>query len=251
MASAPAFAAQRTFVASTGNDANPCTIVQPCRSFSVALAKTAWGGEIIVLDSGGYGPVVISQAVTITAPPGVYAGISVPAGVNGVTLSPPLLPGFRVALNGLTISGHFGDVGIHAVSLPGQGGIAIGIDHCDISSMLTGIAIAGNVTGKITQSRISYNLGWGIDVRDGANITIDQVDVSLNGLTPPWAGGIQFLSTTDASVTTGSVSRSIFSGDSVAISATAMAGVSGICELPRPATSSRRQAVAYSSRHRP
>jgi hypothetical protein len=47
---------QRTFVASTGNDANPCTLAQPCRGFARAVSQTSPSGEVIVLDSAGYGP---------------------------------------------------------------------------------------------------------------------------------------------------------------------------------------------------
>src|SRR6266571_7551654 len=70
--------AQRTFVsAASGNDANPCTRTAPCRNFQAAIAQTASGGEVIVLDSGGYGTVTINQSVSLIAPPGIYAGISV------------------------------------------------------------------------------------------------------------------------------------------------------------------------------
>ena len=52
--------AQRTFVSTSGNDANTganCSLVAPCRSFASAMSVTATDGEIVVLDSGGYGPV--------------------------------------------------------------------------------------------------------------------------------------------------------------------------------------------------
>ena len=38
------------------------------------------GGEIVVLSSGGYGPVLINKSVSIIAPEGIYAGISVFSG---------------------------------------------------------------------------------------------------------------------------------------------------------------------------
>ena len=38
---APAFAVQRTFVASTGVDTNPCTLTQPCRGFAAAVSAVA------------------------------------------------------------------------------------------------------------------------------------------------------------------------------------------------------------------
>ena len=73
-------AAQRTFVASYGQPANTalnCSIASPCRAFSEAMSATNAGGEVIVLDSAGYGNVTIAQSVSIIAPTGVYAGISV------------------------------------------------------------------------------------------------------------------------------------------------------------------------------
>jgi hypothetical protein len=47
--------AARTFVSGAGNDANPCTLSQPCRSFQAAYNVTAANGEIDVLDPAGYG----------------------------------------------------------------------------------------------------------------------------------------------------------------------------------------------------
>jgi hypothetical protein len=50
------------------------------------LTQTLPGGEIIMLDSAGYGIVSIAQDVSIIAPPGIYAGISVFAGTVGVAI---------------------------------------------------------------------------------------------------------------------------------------------------------------------
>ena len=76
-----AFAAQRTFVsAASGFDVNPCTRISPCRSFAAALLFTDPDGELIVIDSGGYGAVSITQPVSIISPGGVYAGITVATG---------------------------------------------------------------------------------------------------------------------------------------------------------------------------
>ena len=63
-------AAQRTFVATSGSDANTasnCSNTAPCRGFSAALTVTDSGGEIIVLSSGGYGAVTIDKAKVIKA----------------------------------------------------------------------------------------------------------------------------------------------------------------------------------------
>lgn len=116
--------AQRTFVASNGSDANPCSITAPCRGFTAALVQTTSGGEIIVLDSAGYGPVTINQAVSIIAPPGVYAGISVVSGTGIVVNS----GSSTVVLEGLTINGLGGGTGIDF-----QAGSALRIERTTIS----------------------------------------------------------------------------------------------------------------------
>ena len=94
-------AAQRTFVKSTGVSTFPCSLTVPCRDFASAITNTLPGGEVIVLDSAGYGPVTITQSVSIIAPPGVYAGITASSG-DGVTVNGA---GIVVVLQGLTING--------------------------------------------------------------------------------------------------------------------------------------------------
>ncbi len=102
--------AQRTFVsAGSGNDANPCTRTSPCRNFAAAIAQTSPGGEVIALDSGGYGTVTINQAVSLIAPAGVYAGISVFSG-DGITVNAG--PSDVVTIRGLTLNGLGGGNGI-------------------------------------------------------------------------------------------------------------------------------------------
>ncbi len=117
--------AQRTFVASYGVDSNPCTLVSPCRSFGTAMAQTTAGGEIVVLDSAGYGPVAITQAASILAPPGIYAGVSVSAG-TGVTVNAGA--GSKVTLRGLTINGLGGTTGIAF-----QSGAALYLDDVTVN----------------------------------------------------------------------------------------------------------------------
>src|SRR5215831_3490796 len=81
--------AQRTFVASyglTSNTAFNCSLAKPCRAFGEAIGVTNAKGEVIVLDSAGYGPVTITKSVSLVAPPGIYAGITVLSG-DGVTIN--------------------------------------------------------------------------------------------------------------------------------------------------------------------
>jgi hypothetical protein len=137
-------AAQRTFV-STGGVNNPaCSLVAPCRDFATAIAATSVGGEVIVLDSGGYGPVTISQSVSIIAPSGVYAGISVFAGFDGVMVSAG--PTDKVVLRGLTINGQGGNIGIRVTS-----GKEIHIEDCTVANLeQAGIYIQGGAAVHMT-----------------------------------------------------------------------------------------------------
>ena len=89
LSGAVAGASPVTYVATYGVDSATCSLAQPCRSFAGALPQTNDGGQIVVLDSGGYGPVQIDKSVSIVAPEGVYAGISV---FTGVGVLSPCLP---------------------------------------------------------------------------------------------------------------------------------------------------------------
>lgn len=79
--SADALASPRVFLsAATGNDANPsCSETAPCRNLPRGLAAVSPGGQIIIMDSGGYGggmSVTISSPVQIIAPDSVLATLS-------------------------------------------------------------------------------------------------------------------------------------------------------------------------------
>jgi len=86
LAATPAFgASQRTFVASTGVDLGnlTCSLALPCRTFNTAIANTLAGGEVVILDTAGYGPMTIDKSIKIIGPSGVYgrnqrAGWTVP-----------------------------------------------------------------------------------------------------------------------------------------------------------------------------
>ncbi len=143
--SGSASAAQRTFVASYGVDSNPCSVTQPCRTFAAAVALTSADGEVVVLDSAGYGPVTISVPVSVVAPPGVYAGISVFSG-DGITVAATAA---KVVLRGLTINGQGGNRGI---VLEG-GGLEVHIESCTVSNMAqAGIAFLSDTRGHVRNS---------------------------------------------------------------------------------------------------
>src|SRR5262245_47268967 len=77
--------ATRTWVSGVGDDANPCSRTAPCKTFAGAISKTALGGEISVLDPGGFGVVTITKAITINGD-GTLAGI-LSAATNGIIVA--------------------------------------------------------------------------------------------------------------------------------------------------------------------
>src|SRR2546422_3133308 len=107
----PVFAAQRTFVASSGSDANPCTHDLPCRSFNAAIAATTAGGEVVALDSAGYGPATITGSIALIGAPGIHAGISV---FSGVGIDVNAGSSDKVVLRNLYVNGLGGLWGINA-----------------------------------------------------------------------------------------------------------------------------------------
>jgi hypothetical protein len=93
----------RVFVSVTGNDANPCTALSPCRTFQATHSAVAVNGEISVLDSGGFGPVVITKPLSIVSPLGVEAGVVAVAGSPAIEVAAN--SGGIVLLRGLTLDG--------------------------------------------------------------------------------------------------------------------------------------------------
>jgi len=91
--------ASRTWVSGVGDDANPCSRTAPCKTFAGAISKTAAGGEINVLDPGGFGAVTITKSITISSI-GFEAGVLV-TGTDGIVIAAG--PTDTVWLRGLDI----------------------------------------------------------------------------------------------------------------------------------------------------
>ncbi len=151
----PAFATvQRTFVASYGGDTNPCTLLAPCRSFNAAIAQTNAGGEVVILDTAGYGPMTINKAIKIIGPSGVYGGISVLGGASGITTGITINAGDTddVTLRGLDIGGVPGAAPLPLIGIDVQNAGAVHIEKSTISGFPEdGGACIQLVTSKIVR----------------------------------------------------------------------------------------------------
>jgi len=180
----PASAQQaRTFVSGLGDDASAtCSQTAPCKTFAGAIAKTAGGGEIHCLDSGGYGNVNITIPVLIDCS-GATGGITV-AGLNAVVVN----TGGPVVLKGLDLNG-LQSVGNGVKILQGT----VTIDHCLITNFGGGPASNGifvnNTAGvslTVSHCLIVNNTGAAIWVKpfSGASdveVAFEDVHAAHNG----------------------------------------------------------------------
>ncbi|ADV81038.1 right-handed parallel beta-helix repeat-containing protein [Terriglobus saanensis] len=155
--------ATRTWVSGVGDDANPCSRTAPCHTFAGAISKTAAGGEIDILDPGGFGSLTITKSITVDGMAGL-GGILNSSGANGITINAGV--GDVVTLRNLSINGS------------GTGGI--------------GVRIIQAKTVHIERSVISGNTGNGIDVNTNAalELTVTNSTVRDNG-----GSGISLLGT--------------------------------------------------------
>ena len=117
--------ATRTWVSGVGSDANPCSRTAPCQTFAGAFVKTAAGGEISVLDPGGFGAVTITKSITINGE-GSLGGILASL-VNGVIINAAATD--TIVLRHLSINGAgTGLRGVRVLSAK-----AVHIENCDIT----------------------------------------------------------------------------------------------------------------------
>ena len=156
--SGPAYAqATRTWVSGVGDDVNPCSRTAPCKTFAGAISKTAAGGEINVLDAGGYGALTITKSITVN---GYFneAGV-LAAATNGFTVNAAATD--VVVLRGLDIQGVSSALnGIRFIN-----GAALHVQDCLIRGFLGalpgGNGISFNPSGAaelfISDSKITNN----------------------------------------------------------------------------------------------
>ena len=170
--------ATRTWVSGVGNDADPCSRTAPCKTFAGAIIKTATGGYINAIDSGGFGAVTITKSITIDGE-GVHAGIlaSLTKGIivnqstaivhlRNLSLESPVVPGVNPGTDGIDVI---------AAS-------QVHIEHCVISGF-TNTAINFHPAGGsliVNDLTITSNTNNGIIVATG-RATIENLHANGNG----------------------------------------------------------------------
>lgn len=181
-------AALETWVSGVGDDANPCSRTDPCKTFAGAISKTEEGGIIRVLDPGGYGSVNITKSITIdaTGPLGSVLG----SNVNSVVVNAG--PTDRVVLRGLDLTGgqnfntSCGPNQVSGVRVVSAGLVQIENTWINLTSV-SGVEVAPSVNPAkvvITGSQIRNGCGPGVRVNPTAGVaaSVEVIDstISLN-----------------------------------------------------------------------
>jgi hypothetical protein len=190
---------QRTFVSGLGSDGNPCSRTAPCRTFGQAISQTNAGGEVYVLDSAGYGPFTITKSISIVAPTGLTAGVSV-FSADGIAINAGASDG--IILRGLTVNNqgstgngiifntggtlHIEGCVINGFS-GGSGLFFVGAGKLEVKDSIIrgnghGIAIAtlsGTAVAAIEQVRLEGNSN-GLYVGDGSKVVARNTVASNN-----------------------------------------------------------------------
>jgi hypothetical protein len=158
----------RSFVSTGGNDANTvtgCTFSAPCRNFGAAIGITNPGGEVVALDSGGYGnggnTTTINKAVTIDAA-NVHAAVSTSAGQDSFVIAAGSSD--VVVFRGLTMLGgnHSATNGV-TINTAG----AVFLEGCQIQGYATnGVNVSGTSSVKVLlgNSEVRDNTNDGVFV---------------------------------------------------------------------------------------
>jgi hypothetical protein len=172
--------ATRTWVSGVGDDANPCSRTAPCKTFAGAISKTAPGGEINVLDPGGFGAVTITKSISIISD-SVEAGV-LATGINGINVAAAATD--VVVLEGLDFEGL--GTGVDGIKITGGG--AIFVHKCKIRHFMgNGINVTGNAPTRVVirDCQILFN-GGGVNVQgvggapNGAGIHDSLIDANKN-----------------------------------------------------------------------
>jgi hypothetical protein len=182
-----------------GDDSQPCTLSQPCRTFRRALDVVDKGGTVTAIDTGRYDEdfIDVRFAVSLIAAPGVRAELT--SKNSGISVNAS--PGDVVAIRNLALVGR-PDPPNNAIVF--NGGDALHVEDCVVSGWPTkgilalgvagrvlhvknslfrdngfGVAIDGPVIGSIEGSHFEHN-GYGVSITVNGRATVKNSVASGN-----------------------------------------------------------------------
>jgi nitrous oxidase accessory protein NosD len=142
----------------------------------VAINAVSAGGEVVALDSAGFGSnVTINKSVSLIAPPGVFAGVGVLSG-DGITVNASTND--VVTLRGLTVNSE----GTFNSGIVFTTGGSLHIENCAINGFTSGAGIFQSGAGHLAvkDSVVKNNhIGVDLDIASGTGFAaMDNVTIS-------------------------------------------------------------------------
>ena len=196
----------RAYLASAGNDANPCTLQQPCRLLPAALNAVASGGEIWMLDSANYNTstVTISKSVSVLAVPGVVGSVVATGGPAINIVASDLVVALRNIVIGPVVTLPPGTVGVRMES----SGTTLIIENSLLANLAEdGVFVQGTGDLKIARTTLRNNGGYAVSLNNGARAAISGTQMLSNV-----AGGVLANNSLASSTTTASLYACVISG---------------------------------------
>ena len=192
----------RAYLASNGNDANPCSLASPCRLLPAALNAVVSGGEIWMLDSANFNTstVTIGKSVSILAVPGAVGSV---LAIGGPAIN-ITAAGLNVALRNVVIAPLPSSGATNGVSMTGASSLTI---ENSLLANLPGIGVFISGTGsvRIANTILRNNGNYAVWLQNGSTGEISGSQLLGN------AFGVLVYGTA-ASTTTATVSDSVISG---------------------------------------
>jgi hypothetical protein len=185
----------RAYLALGGSDANPCTVVAPCRLLPAALAAVADGGEIWMLDSANYNTttVNVTKSVTILAIPGAVGSVV----TNGAVAINIATPGVAVTLRNLAFVKLTGTASADGVEVTEVSEVTI--EGCTFSNMAIGVQVVAAAMVRISDTSIRHG-GIGVAISAGATAQITNTRIFAMASSGVLAAGNVALATTTLSI---------------------------------------------------
>jgi len=206
--------ATRTWVSGVGDDANPCSRTAPCKTFAGAISKTAGGGEINVLDPGGFGGVTITKSMTIRST--FEAGLLV-SGTNAIVIA--ATANDQVILEGLDIEGL--GTGLNGITVTGAIK-KVYVNRCWINGFTqNGINMASTTSGArmIVKDTFITKNNVGMNVSGPSNVgTLLDTVIDGNTLTSYQLNGAGVIGSATRSTLNGATNAITTAGGALAIS---------------------------------
>jgi hypothetical protein len=215
----------RAYVSGSGNDANPCTLQQPCRLLPAALNAVAPGGEIWMTDSANYNTatVEVTKSVSILAVPGVVGSIVAQNGGPAVSITTADLEvALRNVVLGPVAGAAAGTAGIYMTS-----DSTLTLENSLVADLpQDGVYVNGLGTVRIVDTTLRNMGQLAVHLMNGATVDISGSQMLDNG----W-GGVRATGT--SGTTLASVSDSVISGGNFGVRAVASTGATARVTVTR------------------